>query len=137
MSAPSTPTTDPVLSVRDLEVSFVGSGRRVPAVRGVNFDLTPGEVLGVVGESGSGKSVTALSLMGLLPSAAEVSGSVQLGDTQVVGAPDHRLRELRGRDIGIIFQDPMTTLNPVLRVGPQVIEGLRVHDLLTRRDLEQ
>jgi len=135
MSAPSTPTTDPVLSVRDLEVSFVGSGRRVPAVRGVDFDLAPGEVLGVVGESGSGKSVTALSLIGLLPETAEVSGSVMMGGTQVVGAEPEELREMRGRDIGIVFQDPMTTLNPVLRVGPQVTEGLQVHDMLPRREL--
>lgn len=137
MTTTPTTATDSVLSVRDLSVTFVGSGREVPAVRGVSFDLMAGEVLGVVGESGSGKSVTSLSLMGLLPSTARVEGSVHLGDTEVVGAPDARLREMRGRDIGIVFQDPMTTLNPVLRVGPQVIEGLRVHDMLTRRELDQ
>jgi oligopeptide/dipeptide ABC transporter ATP-binding protein len=123
-----------VLSVHDLNVSFVGSGRTVPAVRGVSFDLSRGEVLGVVGESGSGKSVTALSLMGLLPETAEVSGSVRLDDTEIVGASDRQLQAMRGRDIGIIFQDPMTTLNPVVRIGTQVTEGLVVHNLASRHE---
>ncbi len=127
----------PVLSVKGLTVSFVGSGREVPAVRGIDFDLFPGEVLGVVGESGSGKSVTALSLMGLLPDTAAVGGSVVVGGTEIVGADDEVIRQLRGRKVGIIFQDPMTTLNPVLRVGPQVTEGIFVHGLASRSTGEE
>ena len=123
-----------ILSVRDLRVEFVGSGRAVPAVRGVDFDLAPGEVLGVVGESGSGKSVTALSLLGLLPDTAQVSGSITVSGNEVVGATEEEIRQLRGSEIGIIFQDPMTTLNPVVRVGRQVTEGLTVHDMATKRD---
>ena len=123
---------EPVLTVKGLTVSFVGSGRDVPAVRGIDFELFPGEVLGVVGESGSGKSVTALSLMGLLPDTARVGGSVQMDGTEIVGADDEVVRQMRGRKMGIIFQDPMTTLNPVLRVGPQITEGIFVHGLAPR-----
>ena len=125
----------PVLAVRDLQVSFVGSGREVPTVRGVSFAVAPGEVLGVVGESGSGKSVTALAILGLLPETARVSGSVKVGDIELVGAGEGVMEGLRGHDIGIIFQDPMTTLNPVLRVGQQVTEALQAHGLVARRAL--
>lgn len=125
--------SEPILSVRDLKVEFNVSGRSVPAVRGVNFDLAPGEVLGVVGESGSGKSVTALSLLGLLPETATVAGSVNLSGTEMVGADEETLRRMRGSEIGIIFQDPMTTLNPVVRVGRQVTEGLVVHEMAAKR----
>ncbi len=125
--------SEPILSVRDLAVTFVGSGRPVPAVRGVSFDVRPGEVLGVVGESGSGKSVTSLSLMGLLPETAQVSGSVVLSGREVVGTHEDQLRKMRGVDIGVIFQDPMTTLNPVLRVGPQVTESLVTHGKANKR----
>jgi peptide/nickel transport system ATP-binding protein len=125
----------PVLAVRDLQVSFVGSGREVPTVRGVSFEVAPGEVLGVVGESGSGKSVTALAVLGLLPETARVSGSVKVGDVELVGAGEDVMEDLRGRDIGIVFQDPMTTLNPVLRVGEQVTEALQAHGLVARRAL--
>lgn len=126
--------TTPIVSVRNLSVTFVGSGRSVPAVRGVDFDLYPGEVLGVVGESGSGKSVTALSMVGLLPETAQVGGSVTVAGTEVIGAPEETIRKMRGRDIGIVFQDPMTTLNPVQNVGTQVTEGLFVHDLAPRSE---
>jgi peptide/nickel transport system ATP-binding protein len=137
MTAMSDPSAAPVVSVRDLSITFVGSGRRVGAVRGIDFDLMAGEVLGIVGESGSGKSVTALALMGLLPDTAVVEGSIVVGDTQVVGGDPEELRKMRGRDIGLIFQDPMTTLNPVLRVGPQVVEGLRVHGMAPRGDIDR
>lgn len=136
MTAVPETAPEPIVSVRDLSVTFVGSGRRVGAVRGIDFDVFPGEVLGVVGESGSGKSVTSLAMMGLLPDTAEVEGSVVVAGKQVVGAREASLRKMRGRDIGIIFQDPMTTLNPVKQVGGQVVEGLRVHDMVPRRDLE-
>ncbi len=118
---------DPVLSVRGLQVTFVGSGRPVPAVRGIDFDLFPNEVLGIVGESGSGKSVTSLAIAGLLPNTARVRGSVLLDGVEVTTADPETLRQMRGRDVGMIFQDPATTLNPVLPIGRQVTEGQVAH----------
>src|SRR5918994_7997128 len=114
---------DPVLSIRDLQVTFVGSGRPVPAVRGISLDLHADEVLGIVGESGSGKSVASLAVAGLLPDTARVSGSVRLAGQEVIGADPERLRLMRGRDVGIVFQDPTTTLSPVMPVGAQIVEG--------------
>jgi peptide/nickel transport system ATP-binding protein len=124
------PATSPVLEVRDLAVSFAGEGGLVPVVRGVDFDVAPGEVLCIVGESGSGKSVTSLAITGLLPRNARVSGSIRLGGTEITTAPFEVLREMRGRDVGFIFQDPATTLNPVLPVGRQITEGQVAHGLL-------
>jgi peptide/nickel transport system ATP-binding protein len=119
--------TTPVLAVRGLEVEFLASGRAVPAVRGVDFDVHANEVLGIVGESGSGKSVTSLAISGLLPATARVRGSIRLGEVEVIGADRETLRRMRGRDVGVIFQDPTTTLNPVLPIGRQVIEGQVAH----------
>jgi len=119
--------SEPVLSVRGLDVAFTGSGRRVPAVRGIDFDVHANEVLGIVGESGSGKSVTSLAVAGLLPSTARVSGSIRLAGVDVATADRETLRRMRGNDLGMIFQDPTTTLNPVLQVGRQVIEGQVAH----------
>ena len=118
---------DPILSVRGLNVTFAGTGSPVPAVRGVDFDVWPNEVLGIVGESGSGKSVTALALSGLLPPNARIAGSVRLGQVEVTKADRETLRKMRGRDVGMIFQDPTTSLNPVLPIGRQVIEGQVSH----------
>jgi peptide/nickel transport system ATP-binding protein len=131
----NTPTAglDPILSVHGLTVTFGSAGRAVPAVRGIDFDVHPGEVLGIVGESGSGKSVTALALTGLLPSEACVGGSIRLAGVEVTTADAETLRRMRGVDVGMIFQDPMTTLNPVLTVGRQVTEGLVAHDLIAAR----
>ncbi len=120
-------TTEAILRVRGLEVTFVGSGRPVPAVRGIDFDVHPNEVLGIVGESGSGKSVTSLAISGLLPETARVGGSIRLGDVEVTRADPETLRRMRGREIGMIFQDPTTTLNPVLPIGRQVVEGQVAH----------
>ena len=120
----------PVLSVRGLSVVFTGSGRDVPAVRGIDFEVRAGEVLGIVGESGSGKSVTALAVTGLLPPTARVAGSIRMGDVEVTTANAETLRAMRGRDVGLIFQDPTTTLNPVLTIGRQVIEGQVAHGLV-------
>src|SRR5436190_204405 len=114
---------EPVLSVRDLTVTFTDAGRPAPAVRGISFDVYPGEVLGIVGESGSGKSVACLAIAGLLPDNAHVTGSIRLAGTAVVSADAETLRTLRGRDVGFVFQDPTTTLNPVLPVGRQIVEG--------------
>src|SRR6185436_19388190 len=119
--------SEPVLSVRGLAVTFVGAGRPVPAVRGIDFDVYPNEVLGIVGESGSGKSVTSLAITGLLPDTAQLQGSVRLGDVEVTEAEPETLRQMRGQDVGMIFQDPTTTLNPVLQIGRQVTEGQVAH----------
>ncbi|QZN85265.1 ABC transporter ATP-binding protein [Cellulomonas sp. C5510] len=123
-------TTEPVLRVRDLTVTFRVDGGRSPdvhAVRGVSYDLLPGEVLAVVGESGSGKSVSSLALLGLLPGTARVTGSARLGDQELVGLDRRALSEVRGRRIAMIFQDPGNALDPVFTVGYQLREMLRRH----------
>jgi len=126
---------EPVLEVDDLTVEFPTEDGIVHAVRGVSFSLDPGEVLGIVGESGSGKSVTSLAIMGLLPKTARVQGSVRYRGTELLGMRDKELRAIRGREIAMIFQDPMTSLNPVYTVGWQLSEALRVHDPdLSKRD---
>jgi oligopeptide transport system ATP-binding protein len=119
----------PVLDVRDLTTVFRTRGGEVHAVNSVSFHLKPGELLGVVGESGSGKSVTMMSLIGLLPQPpAEVrEGQVLLDGHEILGVSDEELRSIRGAKIGFIFQDPMTSLNPVFTVGNQIMEPLRKH----------
>ncbi len=120
---------EPVLDVRGLKTVFRTRGGEVHAVNSVSFDLKPGELLGVVGESGSGKSVTMMSLLGLLPSPpAEIrNGQVMFGGSDLLKMPVSGLRDVRGRGIGFIFQDPMTSLNPVFTVGYQIMEPLRRH----------
>ena len=125
------------LRVRGLTVTFVGSGRPVPAVRGIDLDVAANEVLGIVGESGSGKSVASLAISGLLPPTAQVSGSIQLEGLEVIGLDSEALRQMRGRDVGMVFQDPTTTLNPVLPVGRQVIEGQVAHGKVAAAKAEQ
>lgn len=122
----------PVLEVADLRVEFRTDEGRVPAVRGVSFQLSRGEVLGIVGESGSGKSVTSLAMMGLLTGSSQVSGSVRLGDTELLGASDKEFSRVRGQSIAMIFQDPMTSLNPVYPIGYQIAEAIRAHHAITR-----
>jgi len=117
-----------LLTVGDLEVSFRTEEGVVQAVDGVSFELEQGEVLAVVGESGSGKSVTAMTLMGLTRSPnAYFGGSARYGDQDLVTATDEELRRVRGSEIAMIFQDPMTSLNPVMRVGDQIIEQIQEH----------
>jgi peptide/nickel transport system ATP-binding protein len=122
-----------ILEVTDLSVSFVTESGNVSAVDHVNLDLAAGEIVGVVGESGCGKSVTAMSLAGLLPGSARVSGSVRLRGTELIGARETELRRVRGKEIAYIFQEPMTSLNPVLTVGRQIGEVLQVHERLSRK----
>ncbi len=122
------------LRVRGLTVTFVGSGRPVPAVRGIDFDVDANEVLGIVGESGSGKSVTSLAITGLLPPTAQVHGSIQLDGIEVTTLDAESLRKMRGRDVGMVFQDPTTTLNPVFPIGRQVIEGQVSHGQVAPSD---
>lgn len=117
----------PVLSVRDLNVSFPTDDGLVQAVRGVSFDIAEHELMGIVGESGSGKSVTFLAVMGLLPKRAVVTGSIKVGGEELVGAADKAVRRVRGKRVAMIFQDPLTALNPVHRVGRQIVEMIQAH----------
>lgn len=126
-------TTEPVLSVRDLSVSFRSDTRTVHAVDHLSYDVAPGEVLAVVGESGCGKSVTAMAVMGLLPSTAHIDGSIRLGGAEIAGASEKELGRVRGKDIAMIFQEPMTSLNPVLTIGRQIGEVLRRHQGLSKK----
>ena len=122
------PTGDPVLSVRDLHVSFNTEAGVVHAVRGVNFDLWGGRTLGIVGESGSGKSVTALSLIGLLDDNAHVTGSIKLRGEELLGKTDEEMSEYRGTKISMIFQDPLSALTPMFSIGDQLAEALLIHN---------
>jgi oligopeptide/dipeptide ABC transporter ATP-binding protein len=124
-----------LLAVRDLRTVFATDDGEVAAVDDVSFDLAEGEVLGIVGESGSGKSVTALSIMGLLPQPAGrvAGGAIRFRDVDLLTLPEARMRRIRGRAISMIFQEPMTSLNPVFTVGDQIIETLREHERLGPR----
>jgi peptide/nickel transport system ATP-binding protein len=130
------PTTSESLAVdiRDLDVSFATDGGDVHAVRGVTLDVRRGEVLAIVGESGSGKTVTARTILGLLPETARMGGAVVLDGTDVVGLGKKELREIRGTKAAMIFQEPSTALNPVFTVGWQLAEGLRAHGAYTRAE---
>jgi peptide/nickel transport system ATP-binding protein len=105
-------------------------GRRV--VDGVSFDVPDGARVGLIGESGSGKSLTALAVLGLLPEGATATGSIRWDGRELLGLPDRRLAELRGDDIGIVFQEPQTALNPIRTVGRQIAESVRIHEKATR-----
>jgi oligopeptide transport system ATP-binding protein len=118
----------PLLSVRDLAVQFKTRKSTIRAVNGISFDLDAGETLGIVGESGCGKSVSALATLGILPKAGRVTrGEVLFEDVDLLKLPDSQLRQIRGNDVAMIFQDPMTSLNPVITVGRQITEALRKH----------
>ena len=127
--------SEPLLSVRDLAVSFESEDGVTRAVDGVSLELAPGEILALVGESGCGKSVTALSLMGLLgASNAVTTGSARYGDSELIGASDDTLRQLRGEELAMVFQDPLSSLNPVLRVGDQIAEQILAHRPVSRAE---
>ncbi|HZW72624.1 MAG TPA: ABC transporter ATP-binding protein, partial [Caldimonas sp.] len=122
-----------VLAVEDLRTHFFTRSGVVKAVDGVGFEVAPGEVLGLVGESGSGKTVTGWSILGLVdPPGRIVAGSIRLDGEELVGCPDQRLRDVRGRKLAMIFQDPMMTLNPVLRIDTQMIEAIAAHERVSR-----
>jgi peptide/nickel transport system ATP-binding protein len=116
-----------VLEVTDLNVDFGVDGYWVPAARHVSYSIAAGEVLAIVGESGSGKSVSSMSLLGLLPKNSRVSGSAKLAGRELIGMKPREMQEIRGNQISMIFQEPMTALNPVLTVGFQIVETLRQH----------
>jgi peptide/nickel transport system ATP-binding protein len=119
----------PLLSVQNLRIAY---GKH-EAVRGISFAIAPGETLGLVGESGSGKSATALAMMRLLPPSASVSGSVTFSGEDLLTLPEEAMRRHRGRSIAMIFQEPMTALNPVMKVGSQIAEALLAHAPRTPR----
>jgi peptide/nickel transport system ATP-binding protein/oligopeptide transport system ATP-binding protein len=124
-----------VLSVKNLRTSFVTKGGTVRAVDGVSFDIARGETLGIVGESGCGKSVTALSIMRLVDEPGRVvGGEIIYGGSDILGLPLGEMRRIRGKKIAMVFQEPMTSLNPVLTVGTQISEALRLHEGLGRRE---
>jgi peptide/nickel transport system ATP-binding protein len=120
-----------VLEVRDLSVDFGVDKQWVPAAIGLNYEVRAGEVLAIVGESGSGKSASSMALLGLLPSNSRVTGSVKLAGKDLLGADESNLRRIRGRDVAVIFQEPMTALNPVYTVGAQIVETLRLHNQMS------
>ena len=117
----------PIIEAKNLGVEFWVDGQWVMAAQDINFTVSPGEVLAVVGESGSGKSTSAMSLLGLLPVNGRASGSVRLSGEELIGAEKKRLRQIRGEEIAVIFQEPMTALNPVYTIGFQISEALKVH----------
>lgn len=126
-------TPHPVLSIRNLKVSFLRDGTFNPVVRELNLDIRAGETLAIVGESGSGKSVTALSVMQLLPEkTSRIEGSIKLDNEELIGASPARMREIRGNRVAMIFQEPMTSLNPVLTVGEQIAEALIAHNGISK-----
>ena len=127
-----------LLSVQDLRVEFWTSRGTIHAVNGISFDIAPGETLGIVGESGCGKSVTALALMGILPRAGRVTtGSVLFGGRDLVQLSDKEMRDIRGREVAMIFQDPMTSLNPVLTIGRQLREAIETHFDMSTKEANQ
>ncbi len=124
--------SDPVVSIDDLSVSFPTDDGMVHAVRNVSFDVNPGEVIAVVGESGSGKSVTALATMRLHPKAASITGAIRFHGRDLLAIPEKEMRGIRGNGIAMVFQDPMTALNPVFKVGAQIAEMLRIHSDISK-----
>ena len=124
-----------LLSVRNLKTSFFTHVGEVMAVRGISFDVNEGEVLGIVGESGSGKSVTSLSIMGLLQYPGRVvDGEILLNGEDILTYSKNQMRKVRGKEIAMIFQDPMTSLNPVYTIGNQVMEMILEHEKMTKRE---
>ena len=138
MSTPATVSAPPdtLLTVEDLVVSFPGKPRSSVPVDGVSFTLARGETLALVGESGCGKSLTSLALLRLIPPPGRIEpGSrISFDGTDVLGLKENALRDIRGRRIGMVFQDPMTSLNPVFTIGDQVAEGIRAHFPVSRRE---
>jgi oligopeptide/dipeptide ABC transporter ATP-binding protein len=122
------PDSQPLLEIRDLRVTFGTGTDAAEAICGVDLSLNAGDVLGIVGESGSGKSVTMMALMQLLPSSTRITGSVRFQGKELVGLPASDMAKLRGSRIGMIFQDPLTAFNPVLTIGQQIVEAIRLHD---------
>jgi peptide/nickel transport system ATP-binding protein len=131
-------SSDPAVSIKDLRIALPPGGERAYAVDGISFDLAPGEIVCVVGESGSGKSMCAHALMGLLPdSVTTETGEIAFEGNNLVALDDDGWRDLRGRRIAMVFQEPMTALNPLMRIGEQMMEMFEAHGLLSRRERRQ
>jgi peptide/nickel transport system ATP-binding protein len=126
-------TGEPLLAVSGLSVAFRSEAGTVKAVRSVSYEVRPGELLGIVGESGSGKSVSSLAIMNLLPSHAQVTGSARLNGRELIGESDKALSSVRGKEIAMVFQDPLSALTPVYTVGDQIAEAILVHDQMGRK----
>src|SRR5690348_8812799 len=131
--------TEALLDVEDLRVTFTGRGRgrEVCAVDGLSYSVYAGQTLAIVGESGSGKTVSCRAVLGLLPPSAVVTGSARLAGAELIGLPEDRLREHRGADVAMVFQDPARSLNPTMRVGAQIAEAVRVHRAVTKAQAKQ
>jgi len=129
--------TNSVLQIRDLRVTFNTQMGELKAVRGIDVDVAAGEILGVVGESGSGKSVSFLAAMGLLPASASITGSVLLDGQELIGSKRKAFRSVRGKSLAMVFQDPLSALNPVHRVGDQIVEMIQSHQDMNTHDAEK
>ena len=120
--------SETILKVEDLKTSFMTSSGEVQAVRGVSFEVHKGEILGIVGESGSGKSVTSMSILRLLADTARIkNGKIEFEGTDLTKVSDKQMREIRGQKIAMVFQDPMTSLDPTMTIGKQIMEGMLWH----------
>ena len=127
--------SDPVVAIKNLRIALPNGAERTHAVDGVSFDLTAGKIVCVVGESGSGKSMCAHALLGLLPDTVKVdSGEIRFDGRDLLTVDEDGWRDLRGRRIAMVFQEPMTALNPLMRIGDQLMEVFEAHDLLTPRE---
>ncbi|KAA9133669.1 ABC transporter ATP-binding protein [Microbacterium caowuchunii] len=124
---------DAVLTVDDLRITFSRGGKLIHAVNGLSYTLRRGRMLAIIGESGSGKSVSVRALMGLLPPSAYITGSARLHDIELIGRSDKAMREIRGRDVAMVFQDPARSLNPTMSVGAQITEALRMQSEISRK----
>ncbi|MBD1380501.1 ABC transporter ATP-binding protein [Metabacillus arenae] len=129
----------PTLQVKELNVSFLSEKKLVPAVDGISFEMREGEILGIVGESGSGKSVTSLAVMGLIPSPPGkiVHGEILFEGNDLTKYSDKQMRQIRGNQISMIFQEPMTSLNPLFTIGNQLVEALRLHTKLSKTEAKK
>lgn len=128
--------TEKLLEIADMSISFRSDDGWVRAVQGVNLAIAPKETIGLVGESGCGKSITSLAVMGLLPKSAQVGGRITFDNRDLAKTDDRTLRKIRGNEISMIFQEPMTSLNPILKIKDQISEPLRMHTKLTARQMQ-
>ncbi len=128
-----------ILKVEDLQTTFFTDNGEIPAVDHVSFDVKEGEVLGIVGESGCGKSVTSLSIMGLVPKPPGkiVGGKINLYDKNLLNLSERQMRKVRGKEIAMIFQEPMTSLNPLFTIGSQMVEAVLIHEKISKKEAEQ